>query len=85
MLSGGRSSTRKSLQLEFVPQCELHHARVGQEPGVISKGRTKAIDRAVDAERIEASGVEYVEDLPTELKALAFPPRHVPPFGETHI
>ena len=65
--------TEINLLLELEAQCELHHARVRQQTGVIAEV-TGIGDRQVQALDVEARQVQCVEHVPTELQALAFLP-----------
>src|SRR5579885_2495309 len=40
--------------LKFESQCELHHARIGQKPCVVSKRISKRVNRAVNTQRIKS-------------------------------
>jgi len=72
-LSSPGGHTEINLLLELEAQCELHHARVRQQTGVIAEV-TRIRDRQVQALHVEARQVQCVEHVPPELQALAFLP-----------
>src|ERR1700688_4930076 len=73
------------LDSEFVAQCELHHARLGREPGEIPERRAKHVQRAIDAQWIKPFGIRYVVNAPTQLNAVSLGPWHFPAFCKIHV
>src|ERR1700687_3549692 len=77
---------------EFIPQRELHHTRLCEQTGVITKRlrhllqRSNAVAslRSQARQDVEAVKVGYVKNFPAELQAIAFP-WHLPTLGQRHI
>src|SRR4029077_19747383 len=76
---------------EFVPQRELHDARLRQQAGVVAERFRQLLQRgdasaslcSQTGEGIEAMEVGHIEDFPTELQTLAFH-RHLPALVQRH-
>ena len=79
-------------KLEFVPQGELHYARIGHQVGVVAKPLTNADGivafadpGAAEVVEVKARGVGHVEYFPAEGQTLLFTPWHGPTFGEPQV
>ena len=74
---------------EFIPQRELHHAGLSEEPGVITKvarGLFKGGSTVAEAsQNVETREIGNIEDFPAELEAVGLAVRHFPTLAETHV